>query len=86
MLYSLQRTLGIARLSYSVFEGFTYTLLGSLHCMWFGRFQGNGHMSMGLEGWLRIKEVGRGGRISQQETGQMPSHKVQGRLVGTDEF
>ena len=43
-------------------------------------------MSMGLEGWLRIKEVGRGGRISQQETGQMPSHKVQGRLVGTDEF
>lgn len=85
VLYSLQKTLGIAPLSYSVLEGFTYTWLRSSQCMWFGRLQGNGHMCMGLERWLRIKEVGWGGRKLQQETGQKPSYKAQGRLVGTDE-
>ena len=86
LLYSLQKTLGIAPLSYSVLEGFTYTRLRSSQCMWFGRLQGNGHMCMGLERCLRIKEVGWGGRKLQQETGQKPSHKARGRLVGTNEF
>lgn len=43
-------------------------------------------MRLGLEECLRIGEVRRAGRKSQQKaTGQKPSYKAQGRLVGADE-